>query len=130
VPGKQGNKESQGDHHEEQEASNPGCLPDLRDEGFQNRQGLVLDPASSTSVEMAGYSLYRNIQPFPLNQDGLFTILAPPALCAAIHDVGMRGHITSKGARTQSPAPEGDGYESSQSIGQDWGRLSRDKPVD
>jgi hypothetical protein len=91
VPGKQGNKESQGDHHEEQEASNPGCLPDLRDEGFQNRQGLVLDPASSTSVEMAGYSLYRNIQPFLLDQDGLFTILAPPALCAAIHDVGMRG---------------------------------------
>jgi hypothetical protein len=37
VPGKQGNKESQSDHHEEQEAGNPRRLPNLRHEGLQNR---------------------------------------------------------------------------------------------
>ena len=42
VQGQEGNKECQKHHHEERQAGNPGCVPDLWHENVQNRQGLGL----------------------------------------------------------------------------------------
>ena len=53
-------------NHEEWEAGDPGRLPDLWHKNVQNRQGLGLLRHSLTELRRAGYSQYRDVQPFIL----------------------------------------------------------------
>ena len=49
-------------NHEEWEAGDPGNMPGMRDENVQNRQKLVRQ--FILTHRRAGYSRYRDVQPF------------------------------------------------------------------
>ena len=66
VPCQEGNERRQKHHHEERQAGNSGRMPDLWHENVQNRQGLGLLRHSPTELRKAGYSRYRDVQPFIL----------------------------------------------------------------
>ena len=64
MQGQEGNEGRQGNHYEKRQASNPGRMPDLWHEDVQNRQELGLLRHSLTELGRAGYSRYRDVQPF------------------------------------------------------------------
>ena len=51
-------------NHEEWEAGDPGNMPGVQDEDVQNRQELGRLRHSLTELRRAGYSRYRDVQPF------------------------------------------------------------------
>jgi hypothetical protein len=72
VPGKQGYKESQSRRHEEQEAGDPGHLPNLLNEGLQNRQGLALDRTDFAAARTVDYPCHRDTHPLCCCPDSVF----------------------------------------------------------
>ena len=63
MPCQEGDERSQGYHHEEWEAGDPGRLSDLWHENVQNREGLK-PTIQDIDLPKAGYPYGTDIQPF------------------------------------------------------------------
>ena len=77
VPCQQGNERRQKHHHEEWQAGSSGRMPDLWHQNVQNRQGLGLRRRSPTELKRAGFSRYRDLQPFYFAQSHISSFHYP-----------------------------------------------------